>query len=442
MIEQPDKVLSKLIIDNEPAVYAADGRVASDSRPTVSVIIPTLNEAKNLPLVLPYLPMNWIDEVILVDGRSTDDTVETAKRLLPSIKVVIEQEKGKGAAMNAGYRASIGDILIVIDADGSNDPREIPRYITALLEGADFVKGSRFAPGGGTTDMPRFRMLGNGGLLLVANLLFGTQFTDLCYGYHAFWRYCLEAVQVNNYSGFEIDTALYLQAAISRLRISEVPSFEGYRFYGVGKLQTIPDGFRVLNTIFRQWFIFLRKKEQDIHLGFRGIKYARPQVFDRPQNEWASTNITQRLMEFMQLLSIMMLSGENTHHVMEKVLKMTLEAAGATSGSLILLDENGNVCEGCLATEDGFQIPDVSTWSNVAQQGIAGWAIKNHKSVLILDTQNDPRWLNREWDERHRSALALPLSVGGMVVGALTLIRQDDKKFTEEEMEKFTPTNK
>ncbi len=414
-------------------------------RPSVSVIIPTLNEAKNLPLILPYIPMNWVDEIVLVDGRSTDNTVEVAKQLLPSIKVILEKEKGKGAAMNAGYQGSTGDILIVLDADGSNDPREIPRYVTALLEGADFVKGSRFAPGGGTTDMPRYRMIGNGGLMLTANLLFGTQFTDLCYGYHAFWRYCLDAVQVKSYNGFEIDTALYLQAVISRLRIAEVPSFEGYRFYGVGKLQTIPDGIRVLNTIFRQWFIFLRQAEPDIHVGFRGIKYARPQVFDAPRQDWPSgINITQRLMEFMQLLSMMMLSGENTHHVMQRVLKMTLEAVGATSGSLILLDENGNVCEGCLASEDGFKTPNMTEWSDVAQQGVAGYAIKNRKPVLILDTSNDPRWLQRGWDERRRSALALPLTVGGMVIGALTLIRPESMEFTEHEMDtlhKLTTNN-
>ena len=219
----------------------------------VSVIIPTLNEEKNLPLVLPRIPMELVDEVLLIDGRSTDNTIAVARGILPSIRVVLESKKGKGAAMTAGYRAATGDILIVIDADGSNDPREIPRFLRALVEGADFVKGSRFAHHGGTTDMPRYRQLGNGAFVLAVNTLFGCKFTDLCYGYHAFWRYCLDLVDTTEFEGFEIDTALYLRAVRERLRIVEVPSFEGYRFFGVGKLKTIPDGFRVLGTIMSEY---------------------------------------------------------------------------------------------------------------------------------------------------------------------------------------------
>src|SRR4030095_15685068 len=99
-------------------------------------------------------PFDWVDEVILVDGLSTDGTAEIATRLLPSIKVVLEKKRGKGVALQAGYKAASGDIIIVLDCDGSNDPREIPRFVSALMQGADLVKGSRFAPGGGTTDMP------------------------------------------------------------------------------------------------------------------------------------------------------------------------------------------------------------------------------------------------------------------------------------------------
>ncbi len=269
LLARVDALVSQPKIKRTPSVQPWSHLV--NQRPTVSVIMPTLNEAENLPLVLPYFPMNWVDEVILVDGRSVDGTVEIAKKLLPSIKVVMEKRPGKGTAIQAGYEAATCDILIVLDADGSHDPREIPRYVAALMEGADFIKGSRFAPGGGTTDMPRYRRWGNGVFVIMTNVLFGATFTDLCYGYHAFWKYCLDSIELPQANGFEIDTVLYLGALRHRLRIMEVPSFEGFRFYGVGKLKTIPDGFRVLKSIMSEWWKYISpSKKKQHHIGFYG----------------------------------------------------------------------------------------------------------------------------------------------------------------------------
>jgi CheY-like chemotaxis protein len=239
-------------------------------RPTVSVVIPTLNEDENLPFVLPYLPMEWIDEVVLVDGRSTDRTIQVALELMPSISVVLEPRLGKGAALRAGYQSSSGDIIIVMDADGSNDPREIPRFVTALMEGSDFVKGSRFARGGGTTDMPRLRYFGNKFFVSLVNLFFNVHFSDLCYGYHAFWRYCLDDLYLEDVDGFEIDTAVYIRALCQHMRVTEVPSFEGYRFRGIGKLRTFPDGLRVLKTILGETIRNLRSPNRSFYPGFRG----------------------------------------------------------------------------------------------------------------------------------------------------------------------------
>jgi hypothetical protein len=104
----------------------------------------------------------------------------------------------------------------------------------------------------------------------LVNLLFGTAFTDLCYGYHAFWRYCLDTIDLTHVNGFEIDTAIYLRALNHRLRLVEVPSFEGYRFYGYGKLKPIPDGLRVLKTIIAEWDSGLRRARKKDHIGFRG----------------------------------------------------------------------------------------------------------------------------------------------------------------------------
>lgn len=390
-------------------------------RPTVSVIIPTLNEARNLPLLLPYLPMDWIDEVILVDGRSTDCTIEVAQELMPTINIVRETRKGKGAAMKAGYQAAQGDILVLLDADGSNDPREIPRYVKALIEGADFVKGSRFAVGGGTTDMPRIRKMGNNGFVLLSNLLFDGKFTDLCYGYHAFWRYCLDVIDLEAFDGFEIDTALYLQAKRKKLRLLEVPSFEGYRFYGEGKLQTIPDGFRVLKTIFKEWVAYLRMDEPRLHLGFRGVA----PVSGRDD------------MQIMRLLGMLMASGFNQDGVLNAYLQLATEILGAESASILILDEHGKIKGGRVSFQGQLQEPQTHDIDDVVELGLAGWVVRNRQAALVHNTMQDPRWLARDWDhcaECGRSVLALPLTLRGQVLAVITMAHNSVGRFTEDDL--------
>ncbi|HEV7899798.1 MAG TPA: glycosyltransferase family 2 protein [Planosporangium sp.] len=233
--------------------------------PTVSVIVPTLNEEQNLPYVFGRLPAD-ITEVVLVDGGSVDRTVEVARELHPSIKVVHQTRSGKGNALACGFAASTGDILVMIDADGSTDPAEIPRFIDALMKGADYAKGSRFRPGGGSHDITRLRQLGNYGLNGVVNLLFGTRFTDLCYGYNAFWRSALPCLDLPAVDlppsadgqklwgdGFEIETLITVRAARHRLCIQEVASVEFPRLHGVSNLNAVSDGIRVLRTIIREY---------------------------------------------------------------------------------------------------------------------------------------------------------------------------------------------
>ena len=107
--------------------------------------------------------------------------------MLPWVRAITQTRKGKGNAMACGFAAATGDVIVMFDADGSADPAEIPAFVAALVAGADFAKGSRFAPGGGSDDITLLRRTGNAGLNGVANALFGTSYTDLCYGYNAFW---------------------------------------------------------------------------------------------------------------------------------------------------------------------------------------------------------------------------------------------------------------
>jgi glycosyltransferase involved in cell wall biosynthesis len=216
----------------------------------VSVVIPAKNEARNIGWVLERIPAD-VDEVVLVDGRSTDGTVEVARRFRPDIVVVQDDKPGKGAALRAGFRAASGRYVVMIDADGSMDPGEIPSMIAMLDSGYDLVKGSRFAPGGGTADMSVLRSAGNRGLLVLSNLLFGASHTDLCYGYAAFRRGQILALDLDAI-GFEIETQLFMRATWQGLRVSEFPSFEAPRRFGTSNLNTFRDGWRVLMTIFRE----------------------------------------------------------------------------------------------------------------------------------------------------------------------------------------------
>jgi glycosyltransferase involved in cell wall biosynthesis len=224
---------------------------ARSSRPRVSLVVPTLNEAANLPHVFAELPDVY--EVILVDGFSTDGTIDVARRLRPDIRVITTQIRGKGAALCAGFQAVRGDIVVMLDADGSADPQEIDAFVAALTAGADFAKGSRFADGGGSADITRLRRLGNRALNGIVNLLYGTDYSDLCYGYNAFWAHCLPHMSVDC-TGFEVETLINIRIARAGLAVAEVPSFEAQRIHGASNLRTFRDGLRVLRTILRERF--------------------------------------------------------------------------------------------------------------------------------------------------------------------------------------------
>lgn len=227
-------------------------RLVVQTLPTVSVVIPAMNEAENLPHVLPRIP-KWVDEVILVDGNSTDATVEVARRLLPHIRIVYQKERGKGDALRAGFQTARGEIIVMLDADGSTNPAEIPLFVAHLRAGADFAKGSRFVQGGDTADMPLYRKLGDWAFVLLVRLFFGGGYSDLCYGYNAFWARLLPHLNLDG-EGFEIETMMNIRVLHGGFRIAEVPSIEAERIHGVSNLRTIPDGWRVLMTILKERF--------------------------------------------------------------------------------------------------------------------------------------------------------------------------------------------
>ncbi|GAA2989725.1 glycosyltransferase involved in cell wall biosynthesis [Microbacterium terrae] len=233
--------------------------VSNISSPRVSIIVPVRNEAKNLEIVLPLLPD--VHEIIVVDGHSVDGSAEVARRVRPSVDVITQTRKGKGNALVCGFERATGDIIVMFDADGSADADEIPRFVDALIAGADVAKGSRFTAGGGSEDITFHRQLGNKFLNVLTNVLLGTKYSDLCYGYNAFWRRIVPALDLPSPDiagaqgemlwgdGFEIETLLNCRFAENRLTVVEVPSVELLRIHGESNLNAVSDGLRVLRTV-------------------------------------------------------------------------------------------------------------------------------------------------------------------------------------------------
>lgn len=250
-------------VDNHSAARATVVPPARPAHPRISVVVPVRNEARNLEIILPAIArvQPAVHEIIVVDGNSTDGSVAAARATLPWARVITQTRCGKGNAMACGFAAATGDVLVMLDADGSADPGEIPRFVAALVAGADFAKGSRFVAGGGSEDITSLRKGGNAALNGVANAFFGTCYTDLCYGYNAFWADLLPVLELPAIDaeagagemlwgdGFEIETVLNCRVAAAGLHIVEVASVERRRIYGQSNLRTFRDGARVLRTL-------------------------------------------------------------------------------------------------------------------------------------------------------------------------------------------------
>jgi len=224
----------------------------------ISIVIPTLNEAGNIKEVFPKIP-SFVDEVIVVDGNSIDGTREMVKQYRPDAKIIVGEPRGKGEALKTGFEQSSGDIIVMMDADGSHDPDEMGNLIAPLLDGYEVSKGSRMLPGGGSSDLTLFRKFGNSIFIGMVNAMYGSDYTDLCYGYRAFKKDALRKIKCTS-AGFEIETEQSIKIRKAGLKVKEVPSFEAKRINGESNLNSFTDGWKILNIIARE---YLKKADSE-----------------------------------------------------------------------------------------------------------------------------------------------------------------------------------
>jgi hypothetical protein len=214
---------------------------------TVSLVVPALNEAEGLALILPQIP-SLVDEVIVVDGGSVDETLQVIRSTYPSAIRVRQRGRGKGNALKAGLAEATGDIVVTMDADGSMSPADIVPAVGALLDGCDFVKGSRALDGAGSGDFSPLHRMGNWALTTLSNLVFDAGYTDITYGFNAYWRRVMLNAETLS-DGFEFEIQAAIRAARSGLSTAEVPCYEAPRAGGASKLSPVRDGWAIARIL-------------------------------------------------------------------------------------------------------------------------------------------------------------------------------------------------
>jgi len=210
--------------------------VIEDENTKISLIITARNESVTIPDVI-TVGKPYVDEVIVVDGHSTDDTHEVSERL--GARVFLDHGKGKGDGVRVGIEKAIGDILVFIDADGSHDPHDIPKLVRPILEDRyDMVVGSRMTGGSDelTGDIGRFiRNTGSHILLLCINYRWNVRLTDNQNGFRAIKTTVAKDLGLTE-NVHTIEEEMVLKCLRRGYRIGEVPSHEYHRKHGKSTL--------------------------------------------------------------------------------------------------------------------------------------------------------------------------------------------------------------
>jgi glycosyltransferase involved in cell wall biosynthesis len=216
----------------------------------VSLIIPTLNEAGAIGRTLKEIPKNFIYETIIIDGHSTDNTEKEArKHLRPrKDKFILQKKKGFGSALRQAFKIAKGDVIIIMDGDGSHNPKDLPALIKKIKEGNNYVMASRYAPGGNSNDDTIIRFIGNKALTFLTNLIHSTNVTDSLYVFTAITARDLKKLRLTS-PGFEFCTELLIRAHHAGLKFAEIPVVERSRFAGRSKVNAFYHGWKILKTI-------------------------------------------------------------------------------------------------------------------------------------------------------------------------------------------------
>lgn len=218
---------------------------------TTTLAVLVLNEIEAIKIVLPRIQREWVDEILIVDGGSTDGTIEWCES--HGYKVLRQRRRGYGAGMREAMEVAAGEVIIEFMGDGNSDPAAIPRIVKKLSEGYDLVIGSRYIEGARSADDTWVTRLGNWSFTRLINILFGGSFSDAMMGYRAYRIDTFKTMEVDE-DGLTFPTQGSIQFRKYGYRIGEVGVDEPARIGGVRKARNFSTGLQLLRMIFRERF--------------------------------------------------------------------------------------------------------------------------------------------------------------------------------------------
>ncbi|WP_177227131.1 glycosyltransferase family 2 protein [Halomicrobium zhouii] len=216
----------------------------------VSIVILTLNEYEGVKEILPRIQDEWANEILFVDGGSTDGTVEFARE--SGYQVVQQSKPGRGNAFREGLAKTSGDIIVFFSPDGNEVPEDIPKLVDRVKDGYDMAIASRFASGAETDDATPLHWFGNRLFTVTINSLFGGSLMDAVNGFRAIRRDCMESIDTDA-DHFDIEVQMTMRALNDGYSICEIPTHEPERIGGEPELSTFIDGMRLMRTILREY---------------------------------------------------------------------------------------------------------------------------------------------------------------------------------------------
>lgn len=220
----------------------------------ISLIIPTKNEEGAIGRVLKEIPKKLIYEIIVIDGHSKDNTAkETKAQLRPKKdKFILQKRKGFGNALQQAFKVAHGDVIIIMNGDGSHNPKDLQALTEKIRQGYEYVIASRYAPGGRSDDDTIIRFIGNRILTWLTNLLHGSNVTDSLHFFTAITRSGLKKIHPTS-PGFEFCIEILIRAHKAGLKFAEIPVVERARFAGKSKVNIFFAGLKILEMILRKY---------------------------------------------------------------------------------------------------------------------------------------------------------------------------------------------